>query len=114
LSLNVSRQNLSSTTGQLGIEGRGSLIPGLRSYVTLAAERQLSGDARVIRFAQTTAPGIVNQWDTSRPKETYGRFTSGTSVDLWKGATLNTTVSRTFKRDGGQEMGLQVGFKTGF
>jgi uncharacterized protein YhjY with autotransporter beta-barrel domain len=113
LSLNVSGQNLRSTTGQLGIEGRGSLIDGLRSYFSLAAERQLSGSARTIRFSQTAAPTIVNQWDMSRPKETYGRVTSGTSVDLWKGVSLNTTVSRTFGRDGGDDLGLQIGFKAG-
>ncbi len=113
LSLNVSRQNLRSTTGQLGIEGRGSLIEGLRSYLSVAAERQLSGNARTILFSQTGAPTIVNQWETSRPKETYGRFTSGTSVDLSEGVSLNTTISRTFGRDGGDDLGLQVGFKAG-
>ncbi len=113
LTLNVSRQNLRSTTGQLGIEGRGSLTEGVRSYVSLAAERQLSGNARTIRLSQTSAPGIVNQWDTSRPKETYGRITSGTSIDLWDGVSLTTTVSTTFGRDGGDDLGLQVGFKAG-
>jgi phospholipase/lecithinase/hemolysin/uncharacterized protein YhjY with autotransporter beta-barrel domain len=114
LALNVGRQNLSLTTGQIGIEGRGSLIEGLRSFVSLTAERELSGNARVIRFSQTTAPGIVNQWDVSRRDETYGRFTSGTSVDLWEGVSLNTNVTRTFRRKGGEDLGLQVGFKAGF
>ena len=113
LTLNVSRQTLKSTTAQLGIEGRGSLIEGVRSYVTLAAERELSGDSRTIRVAQTTAPIIVNQWDVSRDGQTYGRFTSGMSAQLWEGATINTTVSRTFKREGGNELGLQIGFKLG-
>ena len=114
LTLNVGKQSLKATTGQLGIEGRASFIEGVSSYMTLAAERELSGDSRVISFAHTTAPGIVNQWDVSREKETYGRFTSGMSVNLWEGATLNTTMSRTFGREGGQEMGLQLGFKAGF
>ena len=105
---------MSQRAGQLGIEGRASFIEGVSSYMTLAAERELSGDSRVISFAHTTAPGIVNQWDVSREKETYGRFTSGMSVNLWEGATLNTTMSRTFGREGGQEMGLQLGFKAGF
>ena len=113
LALNVDRQTVKATTGQLGIEGRTSFIEGVRSYATLAAERDLSGNSRVIRFSQTSAPIIVNQWDVSREKETYGRFTSGMNIDLWDGATLNTTISRTFGREGGQESGLQLGFKMG-
>ncbi len=113
LTLNVDSQTLKATTGQLGIEGRMSFIPGVRSYATLAAERELSGNSRVIRFAQTSAPTIVNQWDVSREKETYGRFTSGMSANLWEGASINTTISRTFGREGGQESGLQIGFKMG-
>ena len=56
LTLNVDNQTLKGTTGQLGIEGRMSFIPGVRSYATLAAERELSGNSRVIRFSQTSAP----------------------------------------------------------
>ena len=113
LALNVAKDAVKASTAQFGIEGRTSFIEGVRSYATLAAERELSGDSRLIRFSQTSAPTIVNQWDVSREKETYGRFTSGMNIDLWEGAVLNTTISRTFGREGGQESGLQLGFKMG-
>ena len=114
LTLDVGKQTLKGTTGQVGIEGRLQLIEGVSSYLTVAAERDLSGGSRVLHFAQTSAPTIVNEWDVSREKETYGRTTSGSSFNLWEGATLNTTISRTFGREGGQEFGAQIGFKTGF
>ena len=114
LTLDVGKQTLKGTTGQVGIEGRLQLIEGVSSYLTVAAERDLSGGSRVLHFAQTSAPTIVNEWDVSREKETYGRTTSGSSFNLWDGATLNTTISRTFGREGGQEFGAQIGFKTGF
>ena len=113
LSLNVDKDTVKGTTGQLGVEGRTSLIKGVKSYVNLVAERELSGSGRILSFSQTSAPIIVNDWDVSREKETYGRMTSGMNIDLWEGATLNTTLSRTFGRDGGQESGLQLGFKMG-
>jgi outer membrane autotransporter protein len=113
LSLNVSNQSLKSTRAQFGIEGRGSLIPGVRSYTTLTAERELSGDGRLIHFSQTSAPVIVNQWNVRGKKETYARLTSGASLDLWKGATLNYSMSSTFGQED-NELGLQIGFKAGF
>jgi phospholipase/lecithinase/hemolysin/uncharacterized protein YhjY with autotransporter beta-barrel domain len=114
LTLTVNDQSLKATTGQLGVEGRWQLIEGVSPYFTLVAEREMSGDSRVIRFAQTSAPTIVNLWNVEREKETYGRTTSGASFNLWQGASLNTSISRTFGREGGQEFGAQLGFKTGF
>ena len=114
LALSVNKQSLKATTAQLGVEGRLQLVEGVSPYFTLAAERELSGDGRVIRFAQTSAPTIVNLWNIERDEETYGRTTSGASFSLWDGASLNTSISRTFGRDGGQEFGAQVGFKAGF
>ena len=114
LRLDVDDQDLKVTTGQLGVEGRLSLIEGVRSHASFTMEKEFSPDTRVIRFAQTTAPGIVNQWNVERDPGTYFRLSSGNSIDLWQGATLNTALSSTFGRDGGQEMGFQLGFNMGF
>lgn len=114
LRLNVDDQDLKATTGQLGIEGRLSLIEGVRSHGSFTMEKEFSPDARLIRFAQTSAPGIVNQWNVDRDPGSYFRVSSGNSIDLWQGATLNTALSSTFGRDGGQEMGFQLGFNMGF
>ena len=63
LSLSVSDQELKSTTGQLGLEGRLSLIEGVRSHASITMEREMTGDGRLILFAQNSAPTIVNQWN---------------------------------------------------
>ena len=114
LSLSVSDQELKSTTGQLGLEGRLSLIEGVRSHASITMEREMTGDGRLILFAQNSAPTIVNQWNVERDKQSYGRLSSGNSIDLWQGATLNTAISSTIGRKGGQEFGLQLGFNMGF
>ena len=113
LTLNVDSQTLKGTTGQLGVEGRMD-IQGVGAYTSLVAERDLSGNSRAIHFSQTSAPIIVNTWNVEREKETYGRTTTGASMNLWEGATLNTSISRTFGREGGQEFGAQIGFDMGF
>jgi uncharacterized protein YhjY with autotransporter beta-barrel domain len=113
LTLNVDSQSLKATTAQFGVEGRMNL-QGVNAYTSLVAEREMSGDSRVIRFAQTSAPIIVNLWTIEREEETYGRSTTGGSMNLWEGATLNTSISRTFGREGGQEFGAQIGFNMGF
>ena len=113
LTLNVDSQTEKATTAQFGVEGRLD-IQGVNAYTSLVAERELSGNGRVIRFSQTSAPTIVNLWNVEREEETYGRTTTGASMNLWQGATLNTSISRTFGREGGQEFGAQIGFNTRF
>ena len=114
LSLSVDDQEMKSTTGQIGIEGRLSLIEGVRSHASLTAEREFSDEGRTILFSQNSAPIIVNHWNVVREGGTYGRISSGNSIDLWQGATLNTAISTTIGRKDGQEFGLQLGFNMGF
>ena len=114
LTLSVSKQSFKSLAGQVGIEGRTEFIDGVHSFASIVAEREMSGDGRLIHFSQTSAPTIVNSWNVEREKETYGRMISGSSFDLWEGSTLNVALSRTFGREGGQEFGGQLGFKMGF
>ena len=113
LTLDVGSQSVKSLTGQIGVELRADL-PGIRPYAALTAEHEFSGDGRVIRFAQTSAPIIVNRWDVSGDKDTYARASFGAAVSPWQGASLDSAVTSTLGREGGQEIGAHVGFRTAF
>jgi outer membrane lipase/esterase len=106
LTLNVGGQSLKAFTGQAGIEVRGS-VGGLHPFVDLTAEHDFSGDDRLITFAQTDAPVIVNNWTATRSKETYGRVSGGASANLVGGLSIDAAVSTTLGRDHGQELGAQ-------
>ena len=113
LTLSVSGQSLKSVTGQAGIEVRGD-IAGFHPYADLTAERDLSGNGRIITFAQTSAPTIVNSWDAGHRRNTYGRFAAGGSARLMGGISVDASVTTTFGRDAGNEVGGQVGVKARF
>ena len=113
LTLNVSSQSLKSVTGQIGVEVRGELA-GFRPFAALTAERDLSGNGRVMSFAQTSAPTIVNSWDAGYRRNTYGRFAGGGSANLTGGISVDAYVTTTFGRDAGNEVGGQVGVKARF
>ena len=113
LTLNVSGQHLKSLTGQAGLELRGDLA-GLHPFIDVTAEREFSGNGRVITFAQTTAPTIVNSWEVSRSKETYGRIAGGASATLTGNLSLDAFVSTTVSRNHGNETGGQLGIKAAF
>jgi outer membrane lipase/esterase len=113
LTLNVGSQSLKSLTGQAGLEARGDLA-GLHPFIDLTAEHQFSGNGRVITFAQTSAPIIVNSWQVSRSKETYARLSGGASATLTGNFSVDAFVSTTLGRNRGQETGGQVGIKAAF
>jgi len=113
LTLNVSKQSLKSTAGQIGVEARAN-VQGVRPYAAVVAEHDFSGNGRVIRFSQTTAPTIVNLWNIDGHEETYGRVISGASANLWTGATIDWSMSSTFGRDNGREFGMQLGLRAAF
>jgi outer membrane autotransporter protein len=113
LTLNVGSQSLKSLTGQAGLEARGDLA-GLHPFIDLTAEHQFSSSSHVITFAQTSAPTIVNGWQVSRTKETYGRLSGGATATLTGNFSVDAFVSTTFGRNGGQETGGQVGIKAAF
>lgn len=118
LTLSVDDVNLKAVTGNLGLEARGDFEGGgigLRPFVSATAEKEFSGDSRTIRFAQTSAPGIVNRWDLGeRDKGVYGRLTGGASAAIFTGASLDANVSSTFGKDDGDELSAQLGFRMGF
>jgi hypothetical protein len=87
----------------------------LRPFAAATVEKDLSGDERTVRFAQTSAPTIVNSFafeDAS--KKAYGRFAGGFSAAILSGVSLDIAGSTTIGKDQGDETSAQVGFRFGF
>lgn len=118
LTLNVSSVTAKSFTGGIGGELRGDFDTGgvsVRPYLSAMVEKEFSDNDRVVRFAQTTAPGIVNSWSLGdRSKSAYGRISGGGSAMILNGVTLNTVLSTTIGRDDGNDVSAQVGLNVGF
>jgi len=118
LTLNVEEQELKALVGQAGIEARGEMDwAGLSfaPYVTLTAERDFEGDGRVIRYAGTASPTIVNSFVLAdRPKDTYARLTGGATLALAERIKLQINGSSSFSRAGGDDFSGLVGIKVGF
>ena len=113
LTLMVGSQSLKALTGQAGIEARAD-VSGFHPFVDLTAEHEFNGDHRLITFAQTSAPVIVNSWSVTRDKETYGRIAGGASADIGSGISIDAYGTTTLGRDHGQELGGQLGVKARF
>jgi outer membrane lipase/esterase len=113
LTLNVSSQQAKAFTGQAGLEVRGDLA-GLHPFVDLTAERNFTNDDRVITFAQTDAPGIVNSWAIPGRKQTYGRLSGGASATITGALSIDAFVSTTLDHKGGNVTGGNIGVKVGF
>ena len=113
LTLNVSSQSLKALTGQAGFEVRGELA-GLHPYIDVTAEHDFSGDGRLITFAQTSAPTIVNTWEVSRRKDTYGRVSGGASANVTGRLSVDASASATIGRDHGQDVSARLGLKARF
>jgi outer membrane lipase/esterase len=118
LTLNVSSVKAKSLTGGIGAELRGDFNTGgvsVRPYLSAIVEKELSGDAQTIRFAQTTAPGIVNSWSLGdRSKSAYGRISGGGSAEILSGVAMNAVLSTTVGRDDGNDVSGHVGLNVGF
>jgi uncharacterized protein YhjY with autotransporter beta-barrel domain/phospholipase/lecithinase/hemolysin len=118
LTLNVSSVKAKSFTGGLGVELRGDFDTGgasVRPYLSAMVEKELSDNDRTVRFAQTTAPGIVNSWSLGeRSKSAYGRISGGGSAEIVNGVALNAVLSTTVGRDDGNDVSGHVGLNLGF
>lgn len=118
LTLNVDDVSFKAVTGSLGLEARGDFEGGgiaLRPVFSASLEKEFSGDGRVVRFSQTSAPTIVNSWDLGeRDKGIYGRLSGGASAAILPGASLDAHVTSTFGKDDGEELGAHVGLRIGF
>lgn len=118
LNLNVSSVSAKSLTGGIGAELRGDFGGGgvqLRPFATAMLEADLIGDERTVRFAQSSAPGIVNSWRLEeRSKDPYGRLAVGGSAEILPGTSLNALLSTTLGKDQGNEASAHVGLRLGF
>jgi outer membrane autotransporter protein len=112
LALNVGSQSYKSLTGQAGLELRGDLA-GLHPFVDAPIEHDFTGDDRLISFAQTSAPVIVNTWAVPGSRQTYGRLSGGASANLGS-ISIDASATTTLSRKGGQEIGGQIGLKAKF
>ena len=118
LTLNVSSVSYSSLRGSAGVEVRGDFGGGgvqLRPYASAMVEKDFTGDGRTIRFAQTSAPIIVNSFafeDAS--KKAYGRFGAGFSAAILTSVNLDVAGSATIGKDQGEEASAHLGVRIGF
>jgi len=115
LNLNVDSLSYRSMRGSVGLEARGDFAGGgaqLRPFAAATIEKDFTGDERTVRFAQTSAPTIVNSFvleDAS--KKAYGRVTLGFSAEIFSKLTLDAGGSATISKDQGDETSAQVGLR---
>lgn len=118
LTLNVNEQRVSSLVGSAGIEARGTLDVGglaVQPYLTVAAEREFRDDPRTIRYALTSAPGIVNQWVLpGASDDIYGRVSGGVNFALGGAISLQVHGSTSIEQQGGNDVSGFLGLKIGF
>ena len=118
LTLDVSSVNAKSFTGGIGAELRGDFDTGgvsVRPYLSAMLEKEFSDNERVVRFAQTTAPGIVNSWSVGDGSDgVYGRLSAGGSAEILSQVSLNTVLSTSIGRDDGNDVSASVGLNVGF
>ena len=118
LTLNVDSLSYRSMRGSLGIELRGDFAGGgvqLRPYAAAVVEKDFTGDERTLRFAQTSAPTIVNSFAfEDGSKKAYGRFSGGFSAAILSSVSLDVGGSATIGKDQGEEASAQLGLRVGF
>lgn len=118
LTLNVSSIDYRSLRGSLGLELRGDFEGGgvqLRPYLAATAEKDFTGDGRTIRFAQTSAPTIVNSFSfDDASKKAYARVAGGFSAAIFDKVRLDVGAAGTFGKKQGNETSANLGFSVGF
>ena len=118
LTLNVDSLSYKSLRGNLGLEARSDFEGGgvqLRPYASAMIEKDFAGDERTVRFAQTSAPAIVNSFRLSDgSKKAYGRFSAGMSAAILDGVSLDIAGSATVGKDQGEETSAHLGLRFGF
>lgn len=118
LTLNVDDQDVKALVGSAGIEARATWDVGglaVTPYATVAAEKDFEGDGRVIRYAGTAAPTIVNSFVLpDRSKDAYVRLGGGVNFALGGGLALQVNGTATVSQDGGDDFAGFAGLKLGF
>jgi outer membrane lipase/esterase len=114
----VGEQEVSALVGSAGVEARGSFNSGglaISPYLAVTAEKDFKGDGRIIRYAGTASPTVVNSFVLpDRSEDTYGRVTAGASLALGGTFALQIQGSTSFEQDGSDDMAGWVGLKVGF
>ena len=118
LTLDVDSVSAKALVGSLGLELRGDLDDSgvkLRPFASAAIEKDLIGDGRVVRFAQTASPTIVNSWRLEdRDTGAYGRLAAGASAQIVSSVGVDAIVSGTVGRNDGNDVSAQLGVNVGF
>ncbi|HEU0311622.1 MAG TPA: autotransporter outer membrane beta-barrel domain-containing protein [Sphingomicrobium sp.] len=118
LTLNVDSLTYKSLRGSLGVEVRGDFAGGgvqLRPFASAVVEKDFTGDARTVRFSQTSAPIIVNSFEfDDASKDAYGRLSLGFSAAIFSSVTLDVAGSATAGKDQGEETSAQLGLRFAF
>jgi uncharacterized protein YhjY with autotransporter beta-barrel domain/phospholipase/lecithinase/hemolysin len=118
LTLNVGKQDVKALLGSVGLELRGDFEAGglaIRPYLEAAAEKDLEGDSRTIRYAGTPSPTIVNSFVLpDRPKDVHARLTGGAEMALGGSFALQLQGSASLSQKGGNDVGGFVALKAGF
>ena len=118
LTLDVDSLSYKSLRGSLGVEVRGDIGDegyNFRPYGALAVEKDFIGDERTVRFAQTSAPTIVNSFALEDgSKDAYGRGSVGFSASVFSDVSVDAGASLTFGKDQGDETSGHVGVRVGF
>ena len=118
LTLNVAEQETSTLLGSAGIEARGTFdAPGtqVQPFFTAAVEREFKGDSRIIRYAGTVSPTIVNSWQVpERSDDTYGRLAGGFSLRILDSLSLQLEGSVSVEREQGNDRAGSIALRLGF
>ena len=118
LTLDVDSISYKSLRGSAGVEVRGDFGGGgvqLRPYAAAVVEKDFTGDARTVHFAQTSAPTIVNSFAfADASKKAYARVTRGSALRSSPNVSLDAGGSTTIGKNQGDETSAQLGVRVGF
>ncbi len=118
LTLNVDSLSYKSLRGSVGVEVRGDFEGGgaqLRPFASAVIEKDFTGDERTVRFAQTSAPTIVNSFQLQDAStDAYGRLSLGFSAAILESVSLDVAGSATVSKDQGEETSAHLGFRFAF
>ncbi len=115
LALTVGKQKATAITASLGLEARHSFASGISPYLRATAEKDLKGDGRTVRYAATTAPGVVNGFVIPDDiKRVYGAIAGGASVAITSGIALDLNLATTFSHKTGNDTQAQAALRIAF
>jgi outer membrane autotransporter protein len=118
LTLNVGDQAVEALVGSAGLEARGNLSSGglaVEPFASIAAEKDLEGDARAIQYAGTASPGIVNTLRLpERSKDLHARLTAGANLSLGGAASIQVQGSTSLGQGGSEDVAGFLALKLGF